>query len=1312
MTPERLQQIRELFEAALERTAGERTLFVAGSAGADEDLRQAVERMLAADASAEGPLDEKTTGPGANRRIGPYRIDRELGRGGMGTVYLATRADAVFSRQVAIKVIRSERVNPESVSRFQQEREILAGFDHPNIARVYDGGTTDDLRPFFVMEYIEGEPIDRYADQHKLNVTERLRLFESVCSAVRYAHQKLIVHRDLKPSNILVTPTGMVKLLDFGIAKLLAAGDLTGPLLTRLGDFPMTPEYASPEQVMGAAIHTSSDIYSLGVLLYELLTGQRPYRLENRILQEVTRVICHTEPAPPSKAIADNPADASSEVREGTSARLKKRLEGDLDNIILKALQKEPERRYASVEQFGNDLERHLQGLPILARRDSFLYRTGKFVRRNRLTIAAGGLVLLSLTAGLIGTTWQARVAHSERIRAERQAQAAALHAGQAEGHQRNAEAQREIAEQARLAAESEKKVSIEQRKIAERNRLEAELETYRAGLSSAQILIGMRKIDEARKQLLRTPPGLRGWEWKYRYTQVDSSIATLNTEPVRPASWYRTRFAEAPGTGKYILNTGSALYTWAADFTPADIRGGYGEILAVSRSGSRIISRPDGPDGPIRVINPRSGAVISTLRNARGAVDASAFTPQETRVVISFADRRLGLWDAGSGEGLIEPSVRPWWLTFLAFNADGTQLVAGPPDGSIVILDAASLKQTAVIGGSQSKCNALAFSPSGAHVACGTVDGTVRVVDVRTARSLFSVRGHDEDVTAIDFSPDGQRLATASLDRSVRLWHVNSGRLLATLFGHTGRDLRSIAFSADSRYVLCADAESGSVRVWDADASSDTLLQQPTPDPRFMFFSPDASMVAASTRVDSTIPIWDTKTGRKLRELAGHEGIVRGIAFHPAGRLLASTANDKTVRLWDISTGRNTAVLTGHEEFVQALAFNSKGDLLASGSLDGAIRLWSVATGDVQRVIHVSDPVSSITFHPDGKKLIVAIGYSPSMKSPALQVRNISDGRLIAKSLAPGDSALDRSKFPIMAVALSPDGKRVVSSGVSDILKWGFAVWETQSGQLVHTMPDGEPFVTNMRFSPDGTRFAAAGPGQVIRMWDTASFEELQTITMEPRVLATQFSPDGRHLTAIVGDDVVRVLRTDSAYPPEAEKLVAELFARYISAAEVMAHIRSDRTVNTSFRGAALTLARTHGDDPVELNMKSWGVVVLPGASPHDYDLALRRAELAAKRMPWSSGIANTLGLAQYRTGRFQEAIRSFESSDRLARSPGPTNAAFTALSYFRLGEVEKAVSLFQKLGHVKQEPRWSIDRDLRTMYHEAEQVLGKPAR
>ncbi len=453
MEPERWRRVQEIFAATAELPPVERDSFLNDQTGDDEALRREVESLLAADSESEEFLEQPALpgrisqiladGPSeqVEGNIGPYRLLRKLGEGGMSRVYLAVREDG-FQRLVALKVIRRGLKSDDLLHRFRTERQILAGLDHPNIAKLLDGGSTEDGLPYFVMEYIDGIPVDEYCDRNRLTVFQRLQLFLDICAAIQYAHQNLVVHRDIKTSNILVTADGSAKLLDFGIAKLLKPEQFPVPVeLTATMLRPMTPFYASPEQVQGRAITTASDVYSLGVLLYKLLTGHLPYQVDSRTAKEVERAVVEVPPERPSTAVnrvetvpshgnGDGETtitpEAVSRARSVQPHQLKRILTGDLDTILLAALRKEPQRRYGTVEQFAEDVRRSIDGLPVRAHKDSLRYRARKFVQRNRVPIGVattigallfGFAVTMAVQASRIALERDA--AQHERDRAE-----------------------------------------------------------------------------------------------------------------------------------------------------------------------------------------------------------------------------------------------------------------------------------------------------------------------------------------------------------------------------------------------------------------------------------------------------------------------------------------------------------------------------------------------------------------------------------------------------------------------------------------------------------------------------------------------------------------------------------------------------------------------------------------------------------------------------------------------------------------------------------------------------------------------------
>ncbi|HKS55942.1 MAG TPA: serine/threonine-protein kinase [Steroidobacteraceae bacterium] len=419
MTPELWLRVKDVFSAASALGEPQRTQYLNEACGDDAQLRAEVDSLLAAHNQADAVVDRPAaayvsgapwlgTDHRIGQRVGAYEIVALIGHGGMGEVYRARRVDAEYDKEVAIKLVPAGYHRDFVLQRVRAERQILANLDHPDIARLIDGGATDDGLPYLVMELVEGEPLDRYCEQHNLSVRARLQLFRDVCAAVSYAHQRLVVHRDLKPSNILVTADGRVKLLDFGIAKLLqptASESVAAPTVTLMQA--LTPGFASPEQILGETITTASDVYSLGVLLYLLLTGRSPYRTSLDSAHDVIREVCETDAAPPSVHAT---------------------LDRDLDAITLRALRKEPDKRYRSVDLLSEDIGRHLEGLPVQARGDQFSYRAWKFVRRHKLQIAAAAILAVTLLGGVLASLREARIAEQQRVLAEQQRERAERH--------------------------------------------------------------------------------------------------------------------------------------------------------------------------------------------------------------------------------------------------------------------------------------------------------------------------------------------------------------------------------------------------------------------------------------------------------------------------------------------------------------------------------------------------------------------------------------------------------------------------------------------------------------------------------------------------------------------------------------------------------------------------------------------------------------------------------------------------------------------------------------------------------------------
>lgn len=476
MNPPEWTQIEEVFLAAAELTGRARIAFLDTACAGNPALLEEVESLLAAEAGGQGSLTDAVQGAAeslgkedlAGQALGPWLLGEVIGQGGMGSVYLAVRNDGQFEMRAAVKVLRRGMESAQLLARFRYERQILAQLNHPGIAQLLDGGSTADGRPYLVMEYVDGQPLDTYCRERKLSIADRCRLLARVCEAVSYAHRNLVVHRDLKPSNILVTAEGSPRLLDFGIAKLMTregAGDET---LTALSARPFTPDYASPEQILGERVTTSSDVYSLGALLFQLLTGTKPHRLSTYTEAEVRRVALEQQQERPSVV------------------SLNREISLDLDNIVLMAMRREPERRYGSVDELRQDIERYLEGRPVLARDDTFAYIAGKFLQRHRVSVAAAALVLASVVGGSVIAVREAGIAAHQRDIAERE---------------------RDSARRAQAAAEQEHGVAEQQRDVARTQSLEAGAQRQKAEQRLGNLVeLANRTLLSIQDQLERIP--------------------------------------------------------------------------------------------------------------------------------------------------------------------------------------------------------------------------------------------------------------------------------------------------------------------------------------------------------------------------------------------------------------------------------------------------------------------------------------------------------------------------------------------------------------------------------------------------------------------------------------------------------------------------------------------------------------------------------------------------------------------------------------------------------------------------------------
>jgi len=1117
---------RILFREALQRAKGpEREAFLDRACAGSETLRRRLGDLLEAHESAD-PFLEPPVGdflgqtappPGpelvlerAGDMIGRYRLLERIGEGGFGVVYLAQQIEPM-QRKVALKIIKAGMDTREIIARFEAERQALALMDHPNIAKVLDGGATATGRPYFVMELVQGVPITKYCDQDHLSTDQRLKLFEQVCQAVQHAHQKGVIHRDLKPSNILVQPgepgqQPMPKVIDFGVAKALGQRLTSKTLFTGYAQMVGTPAYMSPEQAQlsGLDADTRSDIYSLGALLYELLTGHTPFdrkRLWEAGVDEVRRIIREEEPARPSTrltTLAAEEQNALAKRRQAEPPELIRLVRGDLDWIVMKCLEKDRSRRYETASGLAQDIRRHLVNEPVLARPPSKWYRLEKLMRRNKLVFGAAAAVGVALAAGLAVSTVEA-------VRARRAELEQARLRGQAEQARSNEAAQRYQAQAALYQARLSEIRALRQARLPGWSTLA--IQNLR---SNATMNLPQRDLVELRSEALacfegldlaetaRLPPGTGGlrsldfspdgsllassdWSGTYRLWKLaDQQLLwevrdAANTYPLVPEP------SRAPVPAIRFQPFGSVLAygTWSNSV----------EVVSADRR-ARTVFRLTSAAPPKYIAFDNKGAAMAVAWGGGLVVIYDAATGEIRREI--QLDR--------SRSALINEPV--------ALGPDGTMLAAVGDDNRVVLHDLTKEHPPVVLGRHQAAVRSLAFSPRGDLLVSASEDHTAKLFDVPAAKERFTLLGHKARVTAAVFRPDGCVVATVSDDTTARLWDAHTGEPLMTVRPGVGA-LLAAAFSPDAQNLAVSSDDIVLYRLTNEGAKQ--VLFGHSYFVSSLAFHP-AEPLLASASADNSIMLWNVVSGQPVGRLPGHpSGQPWGLAFSPDGQWLAAGHNgyfnyqptDHRVRLWDRAAPAVPRTFPGHEDNTLFVSLDAAGKLLGSGDESGTVIIRGLGAGESSaRWQRDHDPVAGLQFASPGP-VVLALH-----RSGHLALCDYLSGTVLAETQLPGRAS---------ALALSPTQDQVAvatEAGAIHILALpDFRMVAT----LARALAEGE---SALAYSPDGRILAAGGSASRVAFWDVVSATKLVELPrQEGRIKALAFEPNGSHL-AIGGEE------------------------------------------------------------------------------------------------------------------------------------------------------------------------------------------------
>jgi WD40 repeat protein/tRNA A-37 threonylcarbamoyl transferase component Bud32 len=1069
----------------------------------------------------------------APKQVGDYDILAEVGRGGMGVVYKARHRG--LHRLVALKmVLAGEFASPTQELRFRLEAELAARVQHPNIVQVYEIGSYEG-RPFLALEWIEGGSLATRLDGKPWPPGEAAALIETLARAVDVAHREGVVHRDLKPANILlVGPIGPIgpmgpipKVTDFGLAQTIEGGRT----MTQSGFLVGTPGYMAPEQASGkrALVGPATDIYALGVVLYQLVTGQLPFERDSTL--ELLRAVTSDEPPRPR--------------------RLQPRLPRDLEAITLHCLEKEPGGRYPSALALADDLQRFREGKQVMARPVGAVARLARACRRRPLITLLLALLTLSLFGGLAGVTWKWLEANQQRDLAKANAQQADANAQQ---------------------ADAEKQAAL--------------FHAYRASMAAASAALESHDVAEAARHLESAPEALRGWEWRHFQSRLDDSSSVF---PLPAGEGGRFLLAGANRLRVGVVTSAGLCITDLEGGERRTVPLGperlvYGCTATQTRLGLRVTARI----GNTALLLDDTGRVLCRVRQTAEGLGHVVLSPDGTRLAVEVDEgeqRRLAVLDATSGKQTALCEGHSDYIWAYTFSPDGARLASVSEDRTARVWDAATGTLLATCRGHTSKVLNAAFSPDGCRLVTASADGTVRQWEARTGQEVEPpYERHSKEVYSAVYSPDGQWVASAGADRTVRVWQARGGQDVAVLHGHTGPVIE-VAFAPDGRRLVSLSwrspffpAGDDTVRVWEVGPQATLpVLRGHTSYVYPVAYSPDGRWLASGSW-DKTVRLWDAATGAPRATLP-HPNFVLGLAFGPDGTwLVTGCYQHDRLRIWDVATARVRQEIPLPDRNFYALTVSPDGMKVATTVHDqgkSRLKVFDIASG---KALFSTDG-AFLAYSPNGRWLAVRAADDKTVLLLDAQTHETT------ARISADEDLIDKSAFsPDSRCLASCCGDRSVRLWQLDPLTLASPANQGGEGRACQVLRGHTDEVLAVAFNPDGARLATAGREGVVWLWDLARGEAVAKLPGHKNyVWSLAFSPDGATLASGSGDSTVRLWdtaplktryqarRDAAALRPEAERLVERLRHEMKDAAEVAAYIRADRSLSEPQRHAAL---------------------------------------------------------------------------------------------------------------------------------------------